>query len=211
MRFKKLLLMATAACMIVGFTGCGAGSDSSSSANSGSTETSSEASSESSEASSESTDANQEDLVTMLYRGGKAKVGDKYEDIKDNLGEEESPAEEIEPCDPDAPVSTMYFYEQMNMYVPNDTGIITAINSGFDSKNPSDFIGTAAGITLGDSMEKVKEIYGEPTIDNGSGYIYDIGDVRVDFEAGQKKTKDVVVSIYYSELTEEMKEAIANQ
>ncbi len=167
MRLKNALLVATAVFCIAGVTGCGASDGSSSTGTSSKVSSEATSSEASSEASSEGSEAASSEGTgySLVYDGATVKVGDVFEDIKESLGKETQPSEEIEPCDPDAALTTMYYYEGFTISVTDDDGLVAFINVG----EGSDKVSTDKGIKVGDTMDRVKEVYGEP--DNETEYV----------------------------------------
>ena len=97
----------------------------------------------------------------ILYNNTEDALGDTFADLKDSLGEEAAPAQEILPCDgSDLFKDTMHYYQGLSI-TENIDGIIKEIDV-------SDLYGDVANASLmgqvvvGDTQAKALEVLGEP-------------------------------------------------
>lgn len=166
---KKAIALGMAGIMAVSFAACAK------------TEETTQASQTEATAATDATEATQEsqgsqeskdtpaeaDKFYFIINGYNLKIGDTFEDVKDKLGKEIKPAEDIGACDPQGRSDFAYFYDGVEVTVHFD-GKVTRMYVDEENKGAA----TLAGIALGDSVDKVKSTLGEPTGEDESSIDY---------------------------------------
>ena len=120
-------------------------------------------------------DASSKDLYAVV-NGQEVRLGDSFDEIREGLGEEAKPAEEVEPCDGDTDwLKTIHFYNGISIH-HNKDGIVENIDINTYDVGEGDalFMGS---VKLGDSVDSIKEIFGEPRQEDEWSMDYMIGDV----------------------------------
>lgn len=118
-----------------------------------------------------------EDLYCVV-NGQEVRLGDVYEDIKAGLGEEAKPAEEVEPCDDTTDwLKTIHYYDGVSIH-HNIDGIVEHIDINTYDVGEGD-VSFMGKVKLGDSIEDIKTILGEPRQEDEWSIDYMIDNVYV--------------------------------
>ena len=146
MKAKKIFLLALMLVMVFTFSACG-----------GSSEPAAEGGSESGAPTVETA---YPEGTFILMNGTEVRIGTNMADLEGKIGEELKPSETIQPCDPNLDKPTVEYYFQGVNITTNEEGIIANIMlDERDGETDSSFGGT---VKLGDSIDGVKAILGEP-------------------------------------------------
>ena len=95
------------------------------------------------------------------------KIGDVYDDVKDKLGQEIKPAEDIGACDPQGRSDFNHFYDGVDVTVHFD-GKVTRMYADVDNKGAA----TISGIAIGDNADKIKTALGNPEMEDETSIVY---------------------------------------
>ena len=173
MRLKKLILTTvTGACLMGALTACGDSKkdDTTAATTQAAAETTAEAATE---AATEATSTVASDTGFISYNGVELKPGMVWADVKDSLGSESKPMEKIEPCGGGDYIQELYFYDGLEVFTLRSETIIS-INTPMDDGSNSALAG--GKIKKGDSIDTVKEAFGEPTSEDEWQAFYEYGD-----------------------------------
>lgn len=157
---KKFMVLMIALVMVLSFTACGGN--------------------EASEPQEDqSTAAVQPEDIFAVVNGQEVRLGDAYEDIKASLGDEAKPEDVVEPCGDDTTdwLKTIHYYNGVSIH-HNIDGIVEHIDINTNDVGEGDvtFMGK---IKLGDSIEDIKALLGEPREEDEWAINYMIGDVFI--------------------------------
>ena len=105
----------------------------------------------------------------ISFNGVDLKVGMTWDDAKDSLGSEVKPMEKIEPCGGGDYIQEMYFYDGLTVTTLRSETIV-GIEVPMDTESSA-----AAGgqIKKGDSLEQIKEAFGEPSMEDEYMLVYE--------------------------------------
>ena len=95
----------------------------------------------------------------VTYNGTDVVIGSSFDSIKDKLGTEASPSQTIEPCDGGDYVTTIYFYDGLEITKLERDGSIVNIALNMGSNDDALICGK---VKKGDSVDSVKEALGTP-------------------------------------------------
>ncbi len=96
----------------------------------------------------------------ILMNGTEVRVGDNIANLEGKLGEETQPSETIQPCDPNLDMPTVQYYFNGVNLTTNEDGVISDI--ALDIRNGETDSSFGGKVKLGDPIDGVKEILGEP-------------------------------------------------
>ena len=153
MKAKKFLLLALMLIVVFTFAACGGSGEPA-----GSTEPADSAEPAESGAPTVETDFPEETFILM--NGTEVRVGDNMANLEGKLGEETQPAETIEPCDPNIDLTTVQYFFNGVQITTNEEGVISDIS--LDIRNGETDSSFGGKVKIGDSIDGVKEILGEP-------------------------------------------------
>lgn len=124
-----------------------------------------------------SADAPFAEKTAIKYNGVTFYVGQKFADIKEQLGKESKPSDKSVPCVPGAQDVENFYYPGLSFQV-NYEGNIISISLSNDF-TPGNEASTAGGLRLGDDLAKVKKVLGEPTTEDEFGCKYTEGSITL--------------------------------
>ena len=108
----------------------------------------------------------------LSYNGTDIVMGSSFDAIKDKLGNETAPSETIQPCDGGDYVTTIYFYEGIEVTKLERDGSIVNIALSMNGNSDASICGK---IKKGDSTDSVKEAFGTPASEDEYMLNYTIG------------------------------------
>ena len=151
MKIKKFHLL-TVLCLILAASLCGCGKDKDKKDNDSSAGASSEA--------------------YLSYNGTNIVMGSSFDSIKDKLGNETQPSQTIQPCDGGDYVTTIYFYDGIEITKLERDGSIVNLSLTMDGNSDASICGK---VKKGDSTDSVKEALGTPESEDEYMLSYTIG------------------------------------
>ena len=114
-----------------------------------------------------------DEKAKFKYNGATFTIGEKFDGIKDQLGNQAKPSSVAKPCAPDAHDVDVYYYPGLTIQV-NFEGTIIDITLSEESVPGTDAT-TASGLKLGDSRETAKKFLGEPSTEDEFSLSYTEG------------------------------------
>ena len=175
MRLKKLILTAvTGACLMGALTACGGSKDTT--ATTAATTQAAAETTEDAKATEAATNTSS-DLAFISYNGVELRPGMTWADVKDSLGSESKPMEKIEPCGGGDYIQELYFYKGLQIFTLRSE---TIISIEVPMSEDGDAALAGGKIKKGDSIDSVKEVFGEPTGDEWQA-VYEFGDSTLMF------------------------------
>ena len=164
MKTKKFLLLALILVMVFTFAACGGSSEEPAGEPD---ETADDQAADGSASDAPTVESALPEGVFVLMNGTEVRVGDNYANIEGKIGDEIQPAERVEPCDPELDTPVINYYFNGVQITTNDEGVIASVlldeRVGDASACDASFGGK---VKLGDPIDGVKEILGEPEADN---------------------------------------------
>lgn len=100
----------------------------------------------------------------MTYQGVELALDNDYAAVKEQLGGETKPSNDIPPCDGEGGIMTEHYYEGMILGT-DENNSISYLHMDSDSKDHTD-IGTKQGLHVGDPIDRAKELYGTPEFES---------------------------------------------
>ena len=131
------------------------------------------------------------DVFYMEYKGTKIELGAKADGVISALGEAKS-VKELGDCG-GLGAQVKYTYSDIELYTLKSADGESVDGISFTS----DLVSTSKGISIGDSSDKVTEVYGQPTEQSSGAMIYTEGNMSLKF----KLSNGVVSAIDYLRTT----------
>lgn len=128
--------------------------------------------------------------LVISYNGAEFRIGDKYEDIKEGLGELIRPAQAFTPCGGSDDEQMMsYVYDGLGVEATHDGLVSRAVISGYDYPESK---ATVAGVGLGATPAEVRSAFEfEPMTDSEYTINYQLGTYIVSFGLDDEGTGNV--------------------
>ncbi|MBR4513954.1 MAG: hypothetical protein IKO61_03615 [Lachnospiraceae bacterium] len=191
MKLKKIALTITAGTLLIGaLTACGDKKTDSTTA-AATTAAATEAAKDTEAAKETETAAVSTGSDYVLYNDVELRPGMVWADVKDSLGAEAKPMEKIEPCGGGDYIQEMYFYDGLRINTLRSETILS-IELPFDEDSDALIAGK---IKMGDSLDKVKEVLGEPEGDEYQAvYAFDKTTIMIYLENGAVKGAAVLTN-----------------
>jgi len=171
---KKALVLGMAAVMAMGFAAC-AKSEPEPAATPATQAT------QASEQTQASQDASQNDPYYFEINGYKLRIGEVYEDIKDKLGKEIKPAEDIGACDPQGRSDYEHYYDGVDVTVHFDGRVTRLYVDGENSGSAS----LAGKLHVGDKADQITAMFGPADEPEAPYYRIDGSCINFNVEGGE--------------------------
>ena len=152
MKLKKILTTITVGALLMGtLVACGEKKDDTAAQTTAAAETTAAAGEETTAA------AVSADNPYISFNGVDVQIGMNWADIKDKLGSETKPVDEIKPCDGGDYIQIMHYFDGLTVTTLRDETVVT-----LSTEDGGDGATLMGQVKKGDSIDAVKSAMGEP-------------------------------------------------